>query len=182
MITVEEHETIRRAYYLEKKSKRQIAREQGHSRKTVDKAIENRPAQPYRLTKAKPAPVFGAYRERTDELLAGNAQLPRKQQYTAHKIYERLREEGYQGSEARVRLHVSQWNKAHKAPALFLPLEFEPGQDAKARLGRGDRDHRRSEANGASVCHVVVLQQAALCDGFSHAEARGVLLWACVRF
>ena len=53
------------------------------------------------------------------------------QQYTAHKIYERLREEGYQGSEARVRLHMSQWNKAHKAPALFLPLEFEPGQDAQ---------------------------------------------------
>ena len=94
MITVEEHEAIRRAYYLEKKSKRQIAREQGHSRKTVEKAIENRPAQPYRLTQPKPAPVFGAYRERTDELLAENAHLPRKQQYTAHKIYERLREEG----------------------------------------------------------------------------------------
>lgn len=77
MITVEEHEAIRRAYYLEKKSKRQIAREQGHSRKTVDKAIENRPAQPYRLTQPKPAPVFGAYRERADELLAENAHLPK---------------------------------------------------------------------------------------------------------
>ncbi len=135
MITVEEHEAIRRAYYLEKKSKRQIAREQGHSRKTVDKAIENRPAQPYRLTQPKPAPVFGAYRERADELLAENAHLPRKQQYTAHKIYERLREEGYQGSEARVRLHMSQWNKAHNAPALFLPLSFEPGQDAQVDWG-----------------------------------------------
>jgi len=135
MITVEEHEAIRRAYYLEKKSKRQIAREQGHSRKTVDKAIENRPAQPYRLTQPKPAPVFGAYRSRADELLAANVQLPRKQQYTAHKIYERLREEGDLGSEARVRLHVSQWNKAHKAPALFLPLEFEPGQDAQVDWG-----------------------------------------------
>ena len=135
MIIVEEHEAIRRAYYLEKKSKRQIAREQGHSRKTVDKAIENRPAQPYRLTQPKPAPVFGAYRSRADELLAANAQLPRKQQYTAHKIYERLREEGYQGSEARVRLHMSQWNKAHTAPALFLPLEFEPGQDAQVDWG-----------------------------------------------
>jgi hypothetical protein len=50
MITVEEHEAIRRAYYVEGKSKRQIAREQGHSRKTVEKAIENRPAQPSRLS------------------------------------------------------------------------------------------------------------------------------------
>src|SRR5204863_7316712 len=42
---------------------------------------------------------------------------------------------GYQGSEARIRLHVSQWNKAHKAPTLFLPLEFEPGQDAQVDWG-----------------------------------------------
>ena len=135
MITVEECEAIRRAYYLEGKSKRQIAREQGRSRKTVDKAVENKPPQPYRLTKPKPAPVFGAYRSRADELLAQNAHLPHKQQYTGHKIYEILQAEGYQGSEARVRLHVSQWNKAHKTPALFLPLEFEPGKDAQVDWG-----------------------------------------------
>jgi transposase len=34
-----------------------------------------------------------------------------------------------------VRLHLTQWNKAHTAPALFLPLEFEPGQDAQVDWG-----------------------------------------------
>src|SRR5713101_3401865 len=135
MITVEERETIRRAYYLEGKSKRQIAREHSHSRKTVDKAVDNQPPQPYRLSKAKTAPVFGAFRARADELLAENAHLPPKQQYTGHKIYELLQAEGYQGSEARVRLHLTQWNKAHHAPALFLPLEFDPGQDAQVDWG-----------------------------------------------
>ncbi len=135
MITVEEREAIRRAYYLEGKSKRQIAREHNHSRKTVDKAVDNQPPQPYRLTKAKLSPVFGAFRARADALLAENAHLPRKQQYTAHKIYELLQREGYQGSEVRVRLHVTQWNKAHSAPALFLPLEFDPGQDAQVDWG-----------------------------------------------
>jgi transposase len=135
MITVEERETIRRAYYLEGKSKRQIAREHNHSRKTVDKAVDNRPPQPYRLTRSKPSPVFGAYRERADALLAENARLPQKQQYTGHKIYEILQAEGYQGSEARVRLHMTQWNKNHTAPALFLPLSFDPGQDAQADWG-----------------------------------------------
>ena len=62
MISVEEREAIRRAYYLEGKSKRQIAREHNHSRKTVDKAVDNQPPQPYRLSKAKPSPVFGAFR------------------------------------------------------------------------------------------------------------------------
>src|SRR5947209_13200975 len=135
MITVEEREAIRRAYYLEGKSKRQIAREHNHSRKTVDKAVDNQPPQPYRLSKAKPAPVFGAFRARADELLAENVHLPPKQQYTGHKLYELLQAEGYQGSEARVRLHVSQWNKAHTAPALFLPLSFEPGEDAQVDWG-----------------------------------------------
>ncbi len=131
MITVQEREAIRRAYYLDRKSKRQIAREQGHSRKTIDKAVTNKPPQPYQLTKSKPAPVFGPFRARADELLAENAHLPAKQQYSAHKIYEL----GYEGSESRVRFHVTQWNKQQKAPALFLPLEVEPGQDAEAGLG-----------------------------------------------
>src|SRR5438034_207229 len=135
MITVEEREAIRRAYYLEGKSKRQIAREHSHSRKTVDKAVDNQPPQPYRLNRAKPSPVFGAYRARADELLAENAHLPPKQQYTGHKIYELLQAEGYQGSEARVRLHLTQWNKQQQAPALFLPLEFDPGQDAQVDWG-----------------------------------------------
>jgi transposase len=135
MIPMEEREVIRRAYYLEGKSKRQIAREHNHSRKTVDKAVDNQPPRPYRLSKTKSSPVFGAFRARADELLAENAHLPRKQQYTGHKIYEQLQAEGYQGSEARVRLHVSQWNKAHTAPALFLPLSFEPGQDAQVDWG-----------------------------------------------
>jgi transposase len=135
MIPVEEREAIRRAYYLEGKSKRQIARDHKHSRKTVDKAVDNQPPQPYRLSRAKPSPVFGAFRARADELLAENAHLPRKQQYTAHKMYELLQAEGYQGSEARVRLHVTRWNKAHQAPALFLPLSFDPGQDAQVDWG-----------------------------------------------
>jgi transposase len=120
---------------MEGKSKRQIAREHNHSRKTGDKALDNQPPQPYRLTKAKPSPVFGPERARADELLAENAHLPRKQQYPAHKSYELLQAEGYQGSEVRVRLHVTQWNKAHHAPALLLPLEFEPGQDAQVDWG-----------------------------------------------
>ena len=53
MISVEERERVRRAYYLEHKSIRQVAREQGHSRKTVEKAISNEPSRPYHLAKAR---------------------------------------------------------------------------------------------------------------------------------
>ena len=153
MITVEQREAIRRAYYLEHKSVRQIAREQRHSRKTVDKAIAMAQAQAqaqdpsqaqfyqpypyptYRRTKPRPAPVFGSFQARVDELLQQNDRLPRKQRYTARKIFELLVKEGYQGSESRVRLHVSRYRKAHHAPPLFIPLEFEPGKDAQVDWG-----------------------------------------------
>jgi hypothetical protein len=37
-------------------------------------------------------------------------QLPRKQRYTTHKMYELLVAEGYQGSESRVRRYTTGYN------------------------------------------------------------------------
>lgn len=58
MLTPDERERIRRAYYLDHKSIRQIAREEGHSRRTIDQAISDDPPKTYRLTKRKPAPIL----------------------------------------------------------------------------------------------------------------------------
>src|SRR6266702_3437318 len=135
MIIVEDYEAIRRAYYLEKKSIRQIAREQHHSRRTIRKAIQHVHPQPYHRSIQQPAPIFGAFQHRVDELLAKNEILPPKQRYTTHKIYETVVAEGYQGSESRVKLYVTQWKREHKPPDLFLPLEYDPGQDAQCDWG-----------------------------------------------
>src|SRR6266567_671588 len=135
MIIVEDYEAIRRAYYLEKKSIRQIAREQHHSRRTIRKAIGKVQPQPYQLRHPKSAPIFGSFQHRVDELLTTNKTLPPKQRYTTHKIYEVLVAEGYQGSESRVKIYVAQWKKEHKPPDVFLPLDFEPGQDAQCDWG-----------------------------------------------
>src|SRR2546421_7159276 len=136
MIIVEDYEAIRRAYYLEKKSIRQIAREQHHSRSTIRKAIQQVKPHPYLRTIPKPAPIFGSrFQERVDELLANNRTLPAKQQYTAHKIYETLIAEGYLGSESHLRRYVTKWKKEQKPPDVFLPLDFEPGQDAQCDWG-----------------------------------------------
>jgi len=47
MIKVEDREQIRRAYYVEGKSIRQIAQELGHSRPTVRQALESAESSPY---------------------------------------------------------------------------------------------------------------------------------------
>jgi hypothetical protein len=48
---------------------RQIARERGHTWRTVKKAIEQAGPVKYTLSEARSAPVLGPYMERIDELL-----------------------------------------------------------------------------------------------------------------
>ena len=90
MISVEKREQIRRAYFVENKSMRTIAKELHCSRDTVKKAIASPEGEPYTLTKERTAPVLGPYKARIDELLAESEKMPRKQRYTGHKIYETI--------------------------------------------------------------------------------------------
>src|SRR5207248_8019360 len=78
-------------------------------------------AQPlrYRLTRSKPSPIFGPYKERVEALLHQNEQMPRKQRYTFHRIFEVIRSEGYQGSESRLRQYVATRRSATQIPQCF---------------------------------------------------------------
>ena len=135
MIRVEDRERIRRAYFIEHKSMRQIARELGHSRDTVKKAIESAEPTTYVLKRPRQAPVLGPYKARIGELLAENDRLPRKQRYTGHKIYKEIRQQGYSGSESRVRSYIAQRRREKKKRKVYLPLEFDPGTDAQVDWG-----------------------------------------------
>jgi transposase len=138
MKTVEDYEQIRRAYFVEELSIREIRRRLGYSRETIRKAIANPAPQSYRLTKAREAPVLGPYQQRIIELLDESDRLPRKQRYTAHKVYEILVSEGYQGSEGSVHNYVSRQRKKRKRRQAYLPLEFDPGQDAQVDWGEAE--------------------------------------------
>ncbi len=135
MITLEQYEQIRRMHYLEEKSGREIARLLGISRQTVAKALQSEHAPQYRLRKPREAPRLGPYQEHLDKLLQENDHFPKKQRYTGHKLFELLQAQGYAGSESSVQMYAVRWRKAHKRSATFLPLEFEPGQDAQVDWG-----------------------------------------------
>jgi transposase len=135
MISVDQRAAIRHAYYHEHKSVRQIARELKCSRKTVDKAIDSAEPTPYTRSVPRQSPKLGAFHVRIDELLAEQARQPRKQRYTCHKIFEILQKEGYTGSESRIRGYIGERKRTTKRPRLFLPLEFDPGQDAQVDWG-----------------------------------------------
>lgn len=132
-----ERETIRRAYHVEGKSIRQISRETGHCRDAIRKAITDDPSHMKSLQypQSRPAPIFSPFQARIEEMLLQNDQLPRKQQYTAHRIYAILKAEGYQGAESRIRQFVGEWKRLHEAPPVFLPLDYDPGKDAQCDWG-----------------------------------------------
>ncbi|GHO63847.1 hypothetical protein KSC_027390 [Ktedonobacter sp. SOSP1-52] len=124
----EEWEVVRRAYYVERKSQRQIAKEGGMSRKRVKQIVEGKEGEKRGGSKGS---VYEPYRERVEALLVENEELPVKQRYTAAKIYQMIREEGYTGCESRVRQEVGKWKKRQQVGEVYLPLAFEPGEDAQ---------------------------------------------------
>jgi len=136
MLNEYERKRIRRAYYLEKKSIYRIAKDEDYSYPAIRKALFDPLPKPYHLSHPKPAPVFGPYQPRVEALLCQNEQMPRKQRYTAHKIFEILQAEGYQGSESHLRRYLTRRKQQEKGgQEVFLPLEFEPGQDAQVDWG-----------------------------------------------
>ena len=138
MKTVEDYETIRRAYFVSKLSIRAIHRVLGYDRETIRKAIVQAAPVPYTLAKPREAPVIGPYKQRIAELLAESKRLKRKQRYTAHRIFEILRGEGYTGSEGAVHNYVSRERRKDEYKEKYIPLEFDPGQDAQVDWGEAE--------------------------------------------
>lgn len=135
MISVEDREKIRRAYFIEKKSLRQIAGELHVARKTIRKAIASAEADVYTLKEPRPAPILGPYKGRIDELLGENEKLPPKQRYTSHLIFKELEKADYRGSEPTVRGFIAQRRREKRRPKVYIPLEFDPATDAQADWG-----------------------------------------------
>jgi transposase len=135
MITVTDRAAIRDAYYLQHKSQRQIAREFGISRNTVTRALQAADKPQYTRQHPRAAPKLDPYRHRVEELLQQNAQLPRKQRYTARRIFQIIQGEGFTGSASTVRAYVATLRQQQRRPPTFLPLQFDPGQDAQVDWG-----------------------------------------------
>ncbi|AGG05959.1 IS21 family transposase [Dehalococcoides mccartyi] len=134
MIQVDQKENIRRLYFIKRHSVRQIAKELGHSRKTIRKAISDASVPHYNQTAARPSLVMGPYMDIVKEWLETDKSRPSKQRHTAHRIYVRLTKElGFTGAERTVREHVAKLRPT--ITEMAIPLEFDPGTDAQCDWG-----------------------------------------------
>jgi transposase len=135
MKKVDDYERIRKAYHIEGLSIREISRRYKHSRRLVRKALEHPIPEKYCLEQPRKSNVLGQYQLRILDLLAESEKQPRKQRYTAHKVYEILEKEGYIGCEGNIHNFICRTKKKLEAGKAYLPLEFDAGKDAQVDWG-----------------------------------------------
>ena len=99
---------IRRRHFLNGESIRALAREFKHSRNTVSKHLTTI-EEPVYQREHQPLPALGPYVSQLTSWLEHDIKLPRKQRRTAHRLYECLQVEGYQGSYRPVQRYVKAW-------------------------------------------------------------------------
>ena len=80
----------------------------------------------------RPKPKIGPFLDRIADILESDKQVPKKQRHTAKRIYERIKEEGYQGEYTQVKEAVSRIKRHSRE--VFMPLIHRPGE-AQADFG-----------------------------------------------
>ena len=137
MIEMDQYELIRTAYFRYKKSIRQIAKEYGHHRKTIRKAINGLEPR-YRRKKTVSSSVMGPVAAIVDQWLLDDKQRPKKQRHTAQRVYDRLTDEyEFKGATSTVR----RWVRKRKADfgidqkEAMIPLCPVMGKEAEIDWG-----------------------------------------------
>jgi transposase len=129
MLTVETIGRIRREHFLKGKTIKEIVRDLRVSRNTVRKVLRSGKTSFDYERRVQPRPKLGRWTAVLDELLAGNTAKPAREQLTLIRIFEELRERGYDGGYDAVRRYARRWSKARGgAAAAYVPLSFAPGE------------------------------------------------------
>ena len=130
MLVVETIAKIRRAYFSQEKSIKEICRELHVSRKVVRKVIRSDATEFHYERSKQPLPKIGPWRDRLDALLVENEGKAARERLTLVRMFEELRGLGYGGSYAAVRRYAIGWRKERGATLAqaYVPLTFAPGE------------------------------------------------------
>lgn len=133
MFDVDDYLKVRYAVQIEGLSKRAAARRFGIDPKTVAKMMSFSVPPGYVRTKPTVRPKLDAFTAIIDKILADDRSRPKKQQHTAKRIFERLRDEhGFTGGITIVKDYVAGVRAV--AQEMFVPLVHPPGH-AQADFG-----------------------------------------------
>jgi transposase len=123
---------VRRSVVVEGISERE-ARRFGLARETVRKMLRYSTPPGYQRRGPARRPKLGPFTGVIDQILSADGECPRKQQHTAQRIFDRLRDEyGFSGGYSSVKEYVRE--KKLGGQEMFVPLAHPPG-DAQADFG-----------------------------------------------
>ncbi len=130
MLIVETIARIRREFHVKKKPIKAIARDLGVSRNTVRKVLRSEETSFVYERERQPMPRLARWREELDGLLAANAGKPRKEKLTLIRVWEALKERGFEGGYDSVRRYARDWERARQTAVAdaYIPLSFAPGE------------------------------------------------------
>src|SRR5437867_12693618 len=124
---------VRHAVRIEGLSERAAARRFGIDPRTVNKIMKFSVPPGYRRSRPPAKPKLDPFTPVIDHILGDDKSRPKKQQHTAKRIFERLRDEhGYAGRLTIVKDYVALWRQ--RAQEMFVPLMHAPGH-AQADFG-----------------------------------------------
>ena len=136
MFTVELYAKIRRAVMVDGVSRREAARRFGIHRNTIAKMLQFSIPPGYRRRERPMSKKLGPYMAWIDAVLEGDRGVHKKQRHTAHRIFERLRDErGFSGGYTIVRDYVAQ--ATLRTREMFVPLSHRLGH-AQVDFGEAD--------------------------------------------
>jgi transposase len=149
---VETYAIVRHAYYNDGKSQREIARQMGVNRRTIQRMLQHSTPPGYARTNPPQEPILSEHKTWIDEILEADKKVHRKQKHTAKQIYDRLKEErAFAGSYTTVRTYVAK--KRLKSREMFVPLSHAPG------MAQVDFGQAQVKINGvACIAHFFVMQ------------------------
>ena len=118
---------IRRWYFRDGMSKREIARRTGLSRNTLKKYLSQSHMEPVYSPRQSSSKLddFAAILQ---DALIFEAKKPRKQRKSVKQLYHDLLPQGYCGSYDRVAAFARQWRQEQSvSKQVYVPLSFAPG-------------------------------------------------------
>jgi transposase len=130
MLTVETIGRIRREFFVQGKTIKEIGRDLRVSRNTVRKVVRSGATAFAYDRETQPRPKLGRWTTDLEELLAANVAKAAREQLTLIRIFEELRGRGYEGGYDAVRRYATRWSKTrgHLAATAYVPLSFAAGE------------------------------------------------------
>ena len=130
MVGVDKIGEIRRAYFEQGRSIKEIVRTLSVSRATVRKVIRGHQTEFKYARDVQPTPKLGEWVEALTEILEAKSDLPKRERRSTQRLFEELRGRGYDGAHDSVHRFTKSWReeRARVPVHAYVPMSFAPGE------------------------------------------------------